>query len=256
MPDLSQLNDGERDILRLFAQGHTAKSVATLTGKSVGSINERLREARRKTGVGSSRALSRLLADQENRDMFIGVDPAGQPIADLPEAVGPSRSALFRGTVMIAIVTTTALAAGVFFMQATTPAAPDATNPAKDDPLLAGSFWGPTPSQRYVMLRQEKRDPAWADATERALIARYAVLLRKYGIEQPVRALCGETQCEIALKADITASQAAKLTEELQDQKLAASLAKIGLTGATAAFGGPGNSYLHSAYWTRVKPKS
>lgn len=38
-----------------------------------GAVNERLREARRKTGVGSSRELARLAAAPENRDEKIGV---------------------------------------------------------------------------------------------------------------------------------------------------------------------------------------
>jgi DNA-binding CsgD family transcriptional regulator len=63
--DLSRLNDAERRVLRLLAEGHTAKSVATELGTTLAAVNERLREARRKTGVGSSRELARLLKAQE-----------------------------------------------------------------------------------------------------------------------------------------------------------------------------------------------
>jgi len=79
MPDgLSSLNEFERRILALLAQGHTAKSVATETGVSVHSVNERLRDARRKTGASSSRELARLFADkgQENRDDKIDLGSA------------------------------------------------------------------------------------------------------------------------------------------------------------------------------------
>lgn len=62
MPDLSRLSDAERRALRLLAHGHTAKSAAVELGLSEGAVNERLREARRKTGVGSSRQLARLVA--------------------------------------------------------------------------------------------------------------------------------------------------------------------------------------------------
>jgi DNA-binding CsgD family transcriptional regulator len=72
MPDLSRLSDAERRALLLLAQGHTAKSAADLLGASEAAVNERLREARRKTGVGSSRELARLVA-QESRDEKIGV---------------------------------------------------------------------------------------------------------------------------------------------------------------------------------------
>lgn len=75
MPDLSRLSDAERRALLLLAQGHTAKSAAALLGASEAAVNERLREARRKTGVGSSRELARLVS-QESRDEKIGVATA------------------------------------------------------------------------------------------------------------------------------------------------------------------------------------
>ncbi|WP_207780680.1 sigma factor-like helix-turn-helix DNA-binding protein [Caulobacter radicis] len=84
MPDLSRLSDAERRALLLLAHGHTAKTAAVELGVSEGSINERLREARRKAGVGSSRQLARIVAaeaqagkdkaaPQENRDRKIGM---------------------------------------------------------------------------------------------------------------------------------------------------------------------------------------
>lgn len=82
MPDLSRLSDAERRALLLLAQGHTAKSAAALLDTTEPAVNERLREARRKTGVGSSRELARLVS-QENRDEKIGV--AGR---DADAAVG------------------------------------------------------------------------------------------------------------------------------------------------------------------------
>lgn len=72
MPDLSRLSDAERRALMLLAQGHTAKSAAALLDTTEAAVNERLREARRKTGVGSSRELARLVF-QETRDEKIGM---------------------------------------------------------------------------------------------------------------------------------------------------------------------------------------
>ncbi|MBN8809286.1 MAG: hypothetical protein J0I47_13775 [Sphingomonas sp.] len=63
--DLTSLNAAEREALALLASGHTAKSIATLTGRTEAAVNERLRDARRKTGVGSSRELARLLRDPD-----------------------------------------------------------------------------------------------------------------------------------------------------------------------------------------------
>lgn len=64
MPELSRLSDAERRVLLLLARGHTAKTAAAELGVSEGSVNERLREARRKSDVGSSRQLPRMVADR------------------------------------------------------------------------------------------------------------------------------------------------------------------------------------------------
>ena len=82
--DLSQLSETERALLVLLAAGHTVKSGATLTGSTENAVNEPLPEARRKTGVGSSRELARLVAHsrpiQKSRDDFSGmVMPTPQP---------------------------------------------------------------------------------------------------------------------------------------------------------------------------------
>lgn len=62
---LASLTDKERQTLRLIARGHDAKSTALHLGLSVHTINERLRIARRKLSVTSSREAARLLLDRE-----------------------------------------------------------------------------------------------------------------------------------------------------------------------------------------------
>ena len=71
--DLGRLNEAERQVLYLLAEGHTAKSIANELDSTPAAVNERLREARRKTGVGSSRELARLLKSQENRHEQMGM---------------------------------------------------------------------------------------------------------------------------------------------------------------------------------------
>ncbi|MFN4020697.1 MAG: helix-turn-helix transcriptional regulator [Erythrobacter sp.] len=79
IPDstFAALNDNELEILRLLACGHTAKSIAASLGRSETAINERLREARRKTGVGSSRELARVLDAQKFWDKNIDLPMHG-----------------------------------------------------------------------------------------------------------------------------------------------------------------------------------
>lgn len=65
---LYALTDREKETLRLLLIGHDAKSIAGRMGLSVHTINERLRDARRKLDVSSSREAARLLAEAEQGD--------------------------------------------------------------------------------------------------------------------------------------------------------------------------------------------
>lgn len=62
------LTEKEKQTLRLIVRGHDAKSVARSLGLSVHTINERLRDARRKMAVSSSREAARLLLEAEGGD--------------------------------------------------------------------------------------------------------------------------------------------------------------------------------------------
>lgn len=64
-PDLWSLTEKEKQTLRLIVCGHDAKSIARRLDLSVHTINERLRDARRKMAVSSSREAARLLLEAE-----------------------------------------------------------------------------------------------------------------------------------------------------------------------------------------------
>lgn len=59
------LTEKEKQTLRLMLRGHDAKSLARQLGLSVHTVNERLRDARRKLAVTSSREAARLVFDAE-----------------------------------------------------------------------------------------------------------------------------------------------------------------------------------------------
>ncbi len=59
------LTEKEKQTLRLIVRGHDAKSIARALNLSVHTINERLRDARRKMAVSSSREAARLLLEAE-----------------------------------------------------------------------------------------------------------------------------------------------------------------------------------------------
>lgn len=133
---LDRLTDKEREILRLLAAGHTVKSIAAQLARSEASVNERLREARRKSGVGSSRELARLLA-QKNRDEKFDLTAVAAPAeeADQPPHTGRKGS---KGRLMTIIALPVAVAGLLLFSaqppSGTTPAG-QLSAPAKTSPL-------------------------------------------------------------------------------------------------------------------------
>ena len=62
---LAALTEKEKQTLRLIVRGHDAKSIARSLDLSVHTINERLRDARRKLSLSSSREAARRLFEQE-----------------------------------------------------------------------------------------------------------------------------------------------------------------------------------------------
>ena len=106
------LSEKEKQTLRLIVRGHDAKSMARHLGLSVHTVNERLRDARRKLEVPSSRAAARLLLDTEG--------DAPQNLADkqLGEAAASTdmRQASTSATGRWRVNRSTGVIAGVFVM--------------------------------------------------------------------------------------------------------------------------------------------
>lgn len=122
------LTEKEKQTLRLMVRGHDAKSIALALDLSVHTINERLRDARRKLAVSSSREAARLLLEAEgdaaaptpqlSGDTIIGED-AGRAVADRGDAPidgarrTSRRSAIIFGgfvmTLVLGLLTLTAL---------------------------------------------------------------------------------------------------------------------------------------------------
>lgn len=79
---LKKLTEREKEALRLLLRGFDVKTCARELGVSPNTITERLRSARTKLGVTSSREAARILIKAENADpilygdMFSAVEPA------------------------------------------------------------------------------------------------------------------------------------------------------------------------------------
>lgn len=108
---IETLTDRELEILRLLTAGHTVKSIAVRLGRSEASINERLRDARRKTGIGSSRELARRLDAQKVWDKRIDLSAWGS--ASDQAAQSPALRRLTSKGTIIMLFAIAAVAAGI-----------------------------------------------------------------------------------------------------------------------------------------------
>ena len=166
------LTEKEKQTLRLIARGHDAKSSARSLGLSVHTINERLREARRKMAVSSSREAARLLLHTEtvepaaptpqlSGDIEFG-DDASRPRTD-QESASPMSGVRrpFRRPLIISGVLLMIFALGLSALMLATqlaapPTAPDAA------PATAPSEAADTARQFLALLDQGRWDESYA----------------------------------------------------------------------------------------------
>ena len=112
---LDALSEKEKQTLRLMVRGHDAKSMANELSLSVHTINERLRAARRKLDVTSSREAARLLFESEASrpenhvyESFGDAEAAGA-IHDPPINYPARNRALVIGAILMSIIAATLL---------------------------------------------------------------------------------------------------------------------------------------------------
>lgn len=239
--DPPALSPAERQAVLMLGEGHTAKSIAATLGTSVHAVNERLREARRKTGLGSSREVARWLLAHENRDKQIGVVEAiGEAAASLaPDTATGGR----RRKELIAM---TLLAAAALALATLLPTqSHDNTN----DPYSSLAHPATDTATLYRQVRAERVDVAWAPDAEQQLERLYAPLA---GLGR-VRVTCAATLCEVA--GEVSLDDGAMAAEALQGAALARQVRAVGFADAPAfAIGSdthdmPGH-FL--AYWRRA----
>lgn len=240
---LLRLNATERTVLGLLAEGHTAKSIAATTGTTVGAVNERLREARRKTGAGSSRELARALT-QENWDRKMGVVLPGDNPPALPDAALPVRR---WGKLLMFTAPLVAAALLISFWQQ--PASPDPMT----DPFTQISTHKPETSALRQKLLAEGRDPAWAPATEASVRKTLQAVVINDAI---LRVSCGRTLCEVAGQVRPSGEEVLnQVMQGFQGQALAVDLAALGLNNNETSFNVAAGNKPHAMkflqYWER-----
>lgn len=181
------LSEREKAALRLLLIGHDAKSIANTLGLSVHTVNDRLRDARRKLGVSSSREAARRLAEMDGaapdfvRAKEIGNADAASP---MERTVGPAsprpsqhRWAWFTGgmlimSLVIAAVALSTLAGAHNSAQAPAQSASTTTpSPAETEAssaarkwagLLDAGQWDASWRAAAVMFRSQLTSAQWA----------------------------------------------------------------------------------------------
>jgi DNA-binding CsgD family transcriptional regulator len=281
MIELSRLNEGERRVLLLLAEGHTAKSIATELETTPAAVNERLREARRKTGVGSSRELARLLKAQENRHEDIGVGNAADPVVpDVGRSGTQARSNRKVLTVMTGLLLTGLVAGALALQQGESSNVAGGEAPFSDP--LVGNIFAPADPEKAALIPTTERDYVHGKAgessqTEAALRQLHAQVragprdaqaeARLTAIYKsihpiklssaPLRVLCSESLCEVATTTQVPTPQAEvdATLGEVQGAELRQRAEAMGLKPLYLWFGlhPSGDRAAYLGYWSRGK---
>lgn len=187
---LETLTDKEKQTLRLILRGHDAKSSARELGLSVHTVNERLREARRKLGVTSSREAARRLLEAEGETPeTLGHKALGDVLAAAMADTGPSAPRRWVGQrpalVLTGVLAMSLVLAALFLpapplsvMPAAAPApalaaaeseAAGAARAAEDFlTLLDESKWAESYAATAAEFRRLNTLAVWSEASERA----------------------------------------------------------------------------------------
>jgi DNA-binding CsgD family transcriptional regulator len=201
---LEALTEKEKQTLRLIVRGHDAKSTARTLDVSVHTINERLREARRKLAVSSSREAARLLlqaedaatppAPQSHADEEIG--EAAPPPATHPEGA-PDRGARWasRPRILTGVMLMT-FVLGLLSLAAflpTAPVPPQATDTAQETPdpqvveaarrwlgIVDAGRWDDSYRATGTAFQKLNTVAMWAAASERVRTPLGAVVSRTF----------------------------------------------------------------------------
>lgn len=171
--DVASLTEKEKEALRLLLAGHDAKSSAAELDISVHTVNDRLRNARRKLSVSSSREAARILGDAEGATPQIAVPmqmgsasyPATAETADLTETAGqgPSRTLWLTGgmltmSILIAI-------AAVAFVNVAEPVE-DAAEPEVEEPAAQAAADPAESMEQIESFLAEVDDGDWQGSWE------------------------------------------------------------------------------------------
>lgn len=247
---LDRLSAVEVELLRLLGEGHTAKSIAGLKGITAAAVNERFRSARRKTGLGSSREIARLILARENRDDLIGLEPAIAPDPTSHRVGAPRRRPSidrWRYPMIIAGLAAVAVFAGQSVRPETTSRLPPLFN------LRIHTESNETPSTTAArnQMMTEALDPAWAAGAEASLRETYTSLAQFDHVFAQVSITCASTLCEFhaTTPVDVDLEAFGDVLQQLQQTRPPQGLSRAASMFRTSD--GPSFPLTYAAYFRR-----
>ncbi|MFC5342958.1 hypothetical protein ACETK8_13745 [Brevundimonas staleyi] len=256
---LTTLNASERELLLLLGRGHTAKSIAALKGLTELAVNERFRSARRKTGIGSSREIARLLVAKENRDDIIGVAEPAAPVAPLPRPDAPHRASPLRRWSLSMSAAAILIAAAVLAQQTATP--PERPLPSGAEAMFAARQPSPDLVALRASISAEPADPAWSPEAETALSQAYHRVTDGLGVMTTLDVTCTRSLCEVlgVSRSGLTGEQINAVTGAVQNHEIEEVMGATELENIVQSFSTNGGemengaaSVVFAAYWRRT----
>jgi DNA-binding CsgD family transcriptional regulator len=190
------LTEKEKQTLRLMGRGHDAKSMARLLDLSVYTVHERLRAARRKLSVSSSREAARLLLESEPEtpysfgDKLFGEAGATTAPAENAAAIDRRRTPGSRRIIAGVVTMSLALTIAAFVLQpqvaqtsaAATPASAtqaEVVRTARDWlALVDAGRWEESWRGTADSFRAQNTVEAWTRASEQARVPLGALVSR------------------------------------------------------------------------------
>jgi DNA-binding CsgD family transcriptional regulator len=199
------LTEKEKQTLRLIVRGHDVKSIARSLNLSVHTINERLRDARRKMAVSSSREAARLLLEAEGGDgaasppeyggdKLIGADEPAAPVDQEEAPIGGAGRAfasprtLIIGvclmTIILGLIALAAMPQSMPVAQTHPVAASAATDPQVVDAarqwlaLVDQGKWEDSYRGTMASFRKLNSLKVWTDTSEKVRVPLGAMLSR------------------------------------------------------------------------------
>lgn len=213
---LQALSEREKETLRLLLGGHDAKSIARALGLSVHTINERLRDARRKLGVASSREAARRLAEADanapnslvDKQLGVAETETGGKEERHSEERQKMRNPLFwlgGGMLIMSLIIAAAIFSATLYKAddghapspSVTPAAATAVTNANSPSIRAAKAW-------VLLLDQEHWSESWDAA---GILFKSQIQKERWAsMIQPVRQPLGQLSSRSILSATRTSS--------------------------------------------------